>query len=134
MFLTTNRASSIDPAIKSRIHLSIPYASLSPKSRSGLWETFILKGTKEQYPRWLTTKFLNQISKEDINGREIKNICRVASAPAGNNKRLMQADDIQQGLQFWKRSQSNLDDIVVEKRADHDHETTFSKKRRLRQR
>jgi hypothetical protein len=87
MILTTNRVQTIDAAFKSRIHLSFTYPPLSAKSRSGLWETFIVKGAAEQRPRWLDAKFLKEISEEEVNGREIKNIVRVAHALAVDDKR-----------------------------------------------
>jgi hypothetical protein len=102
MILTTNRVQTIDAAFKSRIHLSFTYPPLSAKSRSGLWETFIVKGAAEQRPRWLDAKFLKEISEEEVNGREIKNIVRVAHALAVDDKRSMRAKDILQGLQYLK--------------------------------
>ncbi|KAH7410601.1 P-loop containing nucleoside triphosphate hydrolase protein [Cadophora sp. MPI-SDFR-AT-0126] len=98
MFLTTNRVETIDSAFKSRIHLALTYPNLSPASRKGLWEMLILKGTDQRRPRWLTGKLLDTISKENVNGREIKNIVRVAHALAVDEDRSMKPEDLLLGL------------------------------------
>ncbi|CZR67354.1 uncharacterized protein PAC_17253 [Phialocephala subalpina] len=102
LILTTNRVETIDAAFKSRIHLCLTYPPLSAKARSGLWKTFVLKATNPEHPRWLDAKFLKKVSAEEINGREIKNIVRVAHALAVNDKRALSAKDILQGLQYLK--------------------------------
>ncbi|EPE28706.1 P-loop containing nucleoside triphosphate hydrolase [Glarea lozoyensis ATCC 20868] len=123
MFLTTNRVQTIDPAFKSRIHLSLTYPALSSESRSELWETFILKGTEENSrPKWLTARFLDKISKEEVNGREIKNIVRVAHALAFNDKRSMKATDILQGLQSLRTFERDFSEAAAAKRKqDYEH-------------
>ncbi|KAF8849072.1 P-loop containing nucleoside triphosphate hydrolase protein [Acephala macrosclerotiorum] len=102
LILTTNRVGTIDAAFKSRIHLCLTYPPLSAKARSGLWKTFILKATASEHPCWLDTKFLKKVSAKEINGREIKNIVRVAHALAVNDKRPLSSEDILQGLQYLK--------------------------------
>lgn len=98
MFLTTNRATSIDPAFKSRIHLSISYQPLSFQSRKELWKTFLLNGAITSEMPWLDEKAFNKIAKAPINGRQIKNIVRIAHCRAVNGKRDMRLEDILLGL------------------------------------
>ncbi|KAF4624987.1 hypothetical protein G7Y89_g13185 [Cudoniella acicularis] len=131
MILTTNRVQTIDAAFKSRIHLSLTYPPLDAKARSGLWETFILKSTKQQRPRWLDVKFLKKISKEDVNGREIKNIVRVAHALAVKDKRLVRPKDILQGLQYLKDFERDFSKAASKKRAVDGEEAALAKKIRL---
>ncbi|SRR6266536_753035 len=131
MILTTNRVQTIDAAFKSRIHLSLTYPSLSAKSRSRLWETFILKGTKKQHPRWLDTKFLKKISEEDVNGREIKNIVRVAHALAVNEKRALRAKDILQGLQYLKDFERDFSNAVGKRKIIEREDSALAKRIRL---
>ena len=99
MFLTTNRVGTIDPAFQSRIHLSMTYPVFSLESRLKLWKTFILKDSSATRRRWLNSKFLDEIGKEEVNGRQIENIVRMASSLAANEKREMKPDDIRVGLQ-----------------------------------
>ena len=130
MFLTTNRVQTVDPAFRSRIHLSLTYPALSETARSSLWETFILKGTAPPRPKWLSAKFLERISRTEVNGREIKNIVRVAHALAVSDNRPMQAIDIIQGLRSLNEFEIEYDDAVVKRRRDEDFESPSSKKAR----
>ncbi|KIN07218.1 hypothetical protein OIDMADRAFT_174212 [Oidiodendron maius Zn] len=93
MILITHRVQTIDAAFKSRIHLSLRNPPLYAKSSSRHWETFILKSTKQRCFRWLDAKFLKKESAADINGREIKNIVRVAHALAINDKQSINTRD-----------------------------------------
>ena len=134
MFLTTNRVQTIDPAFKSRIHLSLTYSALSVTARSKLWETFILKGTERHRPRWLSAKFLEEISRTEVNGREIKNIVRVAHALAVRDKRAMQVMDIFQGLRSLNNLEIDSDEAVIKRRRDEDLESPSPKKAKLSKR
>ncbi|MCJ1381029.1 hypothetical protein MMC17_004138 [Xylographa soralifera] len=133
MFLTTNRVHTIDPAFKSRIHLSLAYPNLSTEARRGLWKTFILKATDQRHPRWLGAKFLETLSKEDVNGREIKNIIRVAHALAVSDKRPMRADDILQGLRSLKDFERDFNKAAPKRQLDDKEEVTPGKKAKLGQ-
>jgi hypothetical protein len=134
MILTTNRVQTIDAAFKSRIHLSLTYPPLSAKARRELWETFILKGTKPQRPRWLDAKFLKTISEEEVNGREIKNIVRVAHALAVDDKRSMKSRDILQGLQHLKDFERDFSKAAGKRKVIESGESALAKKIRLENR
>lgn len=82
MFLTSNRISSFDDAFKSRIHLAVMYPALSPISRKNLWELFLRKASPGSSLEWLNPKSLERVSREDLNGRQIKNIARTAASLA----------------------------------------------------
>ncbi|EEU39866.1 uncharacterized protein NECHADRAFT_39197 [Fusarium vanettenii 77-13-4] len=73
MFLTTNRVSSFDPAFESRIHLTIHYPKLDVDSRLHVWNTFVkieAGGVSEAE--------LGELAKEELNGRQIKNVVKTA--------------------------------------------------------
>ena len=129
MILTTNRVDTIDPAFKSRIHLALTYPALSMKARSGLWETFILKATAQHRPSWLNARFLDKLSREEVNGREIKNIVRVAHDLAAGNKRAMKPANLIQGLEALKTFQTSFSEAVAKRRLHDDHFAPSSKKR-----
>lgn len=131
IFLTTNRVQTIDTAFKSRIHLSLTYPAFSPEARSGLWKTFILKAMDDCHPRWLSTKLLNRISKEEVNGREIKNVIRVAHALAVSDERPMEANDILQGLRSLKDFERDFKKAAGKRQLDDDQDATSSKKSKL---
>jgi AAA+ superfamily predicted ATPase len=94
LFLTTNRAETIDPAFNSRIHLKIAYPTLTVESKSHLWCLFIKQGSSQQLPTWVDDSFLSKASGHDMNGRQIKNAVRVAHAVARDKDRDMSAEDI----------------------------------------
>ncbi|KAK4501489.1 hypothetical protein PRZ48_007298 [Zasmidium cellare] len=72
MLLTTNRASAVDPAFLSRIHLSINYPNLDDK-------TFVQPPANNQAnQQQITDAQLDQLAELNFNGREIKNIARSA--------------------------------------------------------
>jgi hypothetical protein len=108
MFLTTNRVGSIDPAFKSRIHLSILYPALSVGSRREIWRGFIMQGSAKYRPHWLDDGFLDLVAGEQINGRQIKNIVRMAYALASNGNREMEPKDILSGLEALKDFESDF--------------------------
>ncbi|KAF1913314.1 P-loop containing nucleoside triphosphate hydrolase protein [Ampelomyces quisqualis] len=102
LFLTTNRAETIDPAFKSRIHFTLAYPNLSKQDKCDLWKVFISRGPDQQLPQWVTKGFLEEIAEYDLNGRQIKNAVRVAYALAHNRKRGLLPDDIHTVLRLGK--------------------------------
>lgn len=98
LFLTTNRFDVIDSAFKSRIHLAISYPPLPTDSKKQLWQSLIARACNEKVPRWVNSRFLNQAAASDVNGREIKNIVRMAHGLARYGRRTMKSEDIYQGI------------------------------------
>jgi hypothetical protein len=88
---------SIDSAFKSRVHLALSFPPLSFEYRRQLWKRFLVNAS-ESRPCFLTEKYLDQISKEEINGRQIKNIVRLSFALATSSNRQLDQTDIEQGL------------------------------------
>ncbi|KAF2437566.1 P-loop containing nucleoside triphosphate hydrolase protein [Karstenula rhodostoma CBS 690.94] len=75
MFLTTNRVNTFDPAFASRIHISINYKELSIASRRTVWKNFLDNSPQDHV---ITTKELDELSRLSMNGRQIKNILKIA--------------------------------------------------------
>lgn len=68
----------IDNAIKSRIHVSLDYDELDFGARKRLWQSFLMKaGVSTTDDEQLIT-----LSRRELNGREIKNIIKVAVTSA----------------------------------------------------
>lgn len=118
MFLTTNRIGTIDPAFKSRIHLSFSYPVLGTDARRKIWEGFISKGSPSQSPLWLDSAFLDSVAKEPVNGRQIKNIVRVAYAQAANAKREVALTDITMGLVAHKEFEIEFSEVKDQKESN----------------
>jgi len=74
LFLTTNRERVLDPAIYSRIHLTINYPALDKDSRMAIWKTFL----EREDNATVTPDELERLADLEINGRRIKNITKTA--------------------------------------------------------
>ncbi len=116
MFLTTNRAETLDSAFHSRIHLSISYPPLSSTAIREVWKNGIIRGCAGRQPRWLTRKFLDGLTKSKVNGREIKNIVSMAYALARHGKREMWPADIFQGLEALKVFEADFNHELAQRK------------------
>lgn len=85
IFLTTNRLSNIDPAVKSRINLLLTYANISENDQSDK-RTNIWKGLLKQWNIELEKKTVKQLSKHKLNGREIRNIIKTVLSLAKSSR------------------------------------------------
>jgi SpoVK/Ycf46/Vps4 family AAA+-type ATPase len=72
MFLTTNRPEVLDFAVQSRITLRIDYPDFNETTREKVWKEKLSRVSIN-----LTDGF-NEISKLNLNGREIRNTVRLA--------------------------------------------------------
>ncbi|KAF9767431.1 hypothetical protein IL306_000018 [Fusarium sp. DS 682] len=82
LFLTTNRISAFDAALISRVHLAIYYPPLTPSSRRALLYTFLKQISEASAEALSLDGSLKGIAKENMNGRQIKNLVRAACALA----------------------------------------------------
>ncbi|KAI0837773.1 P-loop containing nucleoside triphosphate hydrolase protein [Hypoxylon sp. FL0890] len=83
MFLTTNRVASFDPAFESRIHLTIHYPQLDFESRLHIWRIFVEPRSANSS---VDEKELEDLARPDLNGRQIKNIVKIARLLATRDK------------------------------------------------
>jgi hypothetical protein len=115
MFLTTNRVNTFDPAFQSRIHISLNYEELSSESRRTVWKNFIDSSTQEHS---IGAKELDELARMNVNGRQIKNILKIARLLASrkeeklNHGHIMTTLDVTQHLHnenmASKRTQGSL--------------------------
>lgn len=106
--MTTNRFLSIDTAFASRIHLILAYPELDASARRRIWTTFISSISNSASPEWLDDDFLDKVASYKINGRQVKNVTRIACAIAANNGRELAADDIMKGLEAVDKSLEDM--------------------------
>lgn len=71
LILTTNRTVNFDDAFYSRIHLSLTFHALDYTSRVNVWNNFVRDAEIQQ-------EEVKEFAKEEINGRQIKNIMKMA--------------------------------------------------------
>jgi len=96
LFLTTNRERALDPAIHSRLHLTINYPGLDPASRRAVWQTFLLGNRTAD----ISDAELEILANVEVNGRRIRNIAKTAWVMAKREGRLIRFDDIKQVLRI----------------------------------
>ncbi|KAF9690649.1 hypothetical protein EKO04_011319 [Ascochyta lentis] len=115
MFLTTNRVETFDPAFQSRIHISLDYQELSIDSRKTVWDNFLNSSTQEHT---ITQAQLTELARMNMNGRQIKNILKIARLLASrkeeklSHEHILTTLDVTQHLhnenQASKRTQGSL--------------------------
>jgi len=82
LFLTTNRVASFDEAFQSRIHVSLRFKDLDSATRLAIWNTFLERIRLP--PSTLTQAQRELLASKELNGRQIKNAARTASAVANS--------------------------------------------------
>ena len=85
LFLTTNRASVLDKALDSRVHVKITYPELDLAARKQVWHNFI-----SMLPSLfvaLTEEDLEFLAGKKLNGRQIKNVIKTAQLLASEQKK-----------------------------------------------
>src|SRR5205814_3459846 len=96
----------LDPAIHSRIHLTINYPPLNAASRRTIWATFLrcgddsssqASGTMETASD-VTDAELDVLAGVEINGRCIRNIAKTAGMMARRADRAIRFEDIRHVL------------------------------------
>lgn len=80
LILTSNRVGTFDEAFKSRIQLALHYDSLSEEQRRHIWYTFIKRLEELKEPIEAKEMYTNieTLSKEQLNGRQIRNAITTA--------------------------------------------------------
>ena len=73
LFLTTNRPDVLDHAVRSRVMLRVDSPDLDQDSRAAIWETMF-----EAAGLSLTEGSLHSLAEATINGRQIRNLSRLA--------------------------------------------------------
>ncbi|KAH7323170.1 P-loop containing nucleoside triphosphate hydrolase protein [Stachybotrys elegans] len=85
LIMTTNRASAIDQAFQSRIHLTLRYPALSADAKMVIWKHFI-QNNKWAAGNTITPDQYARLAGLNINGREIKNLVKTAFLLASQKK------------------------------------------------
>lgn len=74
LILTTNRRISFDPAFESRIHLTLKFEDLDIGARSSIWKNFL-----RSMPNNVHESDVSTLARANLNGRQIKNVVKMAS-------------------------------------------------------
>ena len=106
LFLTTNRVTTFDPAFKSRVHLALKYSALTATARKELFASFIKRTSKN--PPVFDDEVMDRLAATNINGRQIKNAVRTASALARDQGVLLGEDHLQAVLETIAEFEEDL--------------------------
>jgi hypothetical protein len=101
LILTSNRVATFDEAFKSRIQIALHYEKLSQSSRKRVWENFIahLKILEiDDINIDDLVSNLGNLSKFDMNGREIRNAITTARQLAMYKKKPMDFQCLQHAI------------------------------------
>ncbi|KAA1473223.1 P-loop containing nucleoside triphosphate hydrolase protein [Dentipellis sp. KUC8613] len=113
LFLTTNRVAVFDQAVRSRIDLSLFYDHLSPGARERLWLSFLTKTTMNTEEKASAADaHMDRLRALPLNGREIKNIVKIASVYAAHCNRTLEIGDILRVVQFQRQGQTEGDMVI----------------------
>lgn len=76
LFLTTNRVETFDEAFQSRIHIALRYERLDGKAKRKIFALFLgrIRALGALAVEDLTEEQMQQLTRHDLNGREIKNV------------------------------------------------------------
>lgn len=100
IFLTSNRVSVFDQAIKSRIHLALQYTSPGTSIRRALWLKNLQTVPKEE----LDLDFeeaLNAVQDTEMNGREISNSITTARTLAKSEGQKLKIEYLETIVKVW---------------------------------
>lgn len=103
MFLTTNRASVIDTAFQSRIHLTLHYNGFNNESRRKVWQVLLERAHAGSS---FSDEDLATLSEEPINGRQIKNAVKAAQLLATTDDVALDVTHINTVLRVMRKGQN----------------------------
>lgn len=108
MFLTTNRPKSIDPAFESRLDLIIPYPDLDANARRVVWTTFMTQIGETGEGHGMVERDFDKLAEYKCNGREIKNIVKIARMLADQDKRKLTMEHVSTVLRLRIKAAQTL--------------------------
>ncbi|KAL5444997.1 hypothetical protein PMIN06_008203 [Paraphaeosphaeria minitans] len=109
MFLTTNRLDNMDAAFESRIHLTLAYADLDKPSRKHVWTALLSRHARAENAHVAVGAFsdaeLDRLSRERLNGRQIKNVVKTAMLLAGRHDECLGMGHLETVLRLRRMSE-----------------------------
>lgn len=92
--MTTNRVNNIDPAFKSRIHLSVDYKDLDKSAKEKIWKNLLSLGEGHEQNHQITNVEVGRLADSNTNGRKIKNVLKTANLLASHKGELLKFEHI----------------------------------------
>ncbi|RSL62875.1 hypothetical protein CEP54_005464 [Fusarium duplospermum] len=101
IFLTSNRASNFDSAVKSRVHITFRYPFPSLSTRRRIWEDLIKARNVESVD---LLKSLDAIAEHAMDGREISNTLNSAIDLANHEEEIFDKRHLDVAVKTWALS------------------------------
>ncbi|UKZ46839.1 hypothetical protein TrVGV298_001050 [Trichoderma virens] len=115
LFLTTNRVSTMDTAFQSRIQIGISFSSMSSDTRAKVWTQLLtLNGRDKLIGLEGLKKVQDELSKYELNGRQIRNVLNEAVRAATEFQKLLEESKSMMKLEqtVWAPVTGGDDDSV----------------------
>jgi AAA+ superfamily predicted ATPase len=107
IFLTSNRVSVFDEAIKSRIHLALQYASPGKVVRRMLWQNHLAHVPADEIDLNIN-EVLDALEDTKMNGREISNSITTARTLAKSEGSKLKLEYLQAIVQVWSEFEESF--------------------------
>ncbi len=122
IILTTNRITSLDVAVQSRIHLAIQYQDLKPEQKVKIFKNFLeqIGESNIKDPDEVNRELKNVYRRSPINGRQIRNIISSAQALATAENKKLSAEHLQEVYQTTIDFLESLKDLTRERRGHNE--------------
>ena len=118
IILTTNRISSLDIAVQSRIHLSVRYDDLTPEDCQAIFKNFIKDAEFEDGQKHVVEKWFEEdISEEKLNGRQIRNLVTSAQTIAKSENKMLNLKSFKTVFKVTQDFQKQLTEQTMRARA-----------------
>ncbi|KAH6884793.1 P-loop containing nucleoside triphosphate hydrolase protein [Thelonectria olida] len=111
LFLTTNRVEAFDQAFKSHIHLAIHFPKLDFASRRSIWETFLSAASDNDFRLLAASGALDKFALVELNGRQIKNVVRIARARAESEGEQLTKEFVDEALDAMRAFDEEMDRV-----------------------
>ncbi|KAF2028359.1 hypothetical protein EK21DRAFT_69964 [Setomelanomma holmii] len=117
LFLTTNRVETFDEAFQSRIHMGIRYENLQPKARKKIWQHHVgkvekmaemAKGKDEGKVKPFSEADFDELSKRNMNGRQIKNTVKTSQSIALAEKAIFSMEHVKRVLEVAEAFEDDM--------------------------
>lgn len=119
IIMTTNRITSLDVAVESRIHLAIRYRDLGLEDKVYLFQNFLDDVVREENVECreeMDDKIKKMVRRSRINGRQIRNIVTSANLLAKSKDKKLKFAHIEEVHEITEQFLDGLKDLTKTKR------------------
>jgi hypothetical protein len=89
---------------ESRIHLKLHYPDLNVTARKAIWATLL---QKSQPPANFSVEEIAELTKHDLNGRQIKNVVKTSQLLAASKNELLAVRHVRSVLRITQNGESS---------------------------